>query len=285
MPISCAQGAESEIVIVSLVRSNAGGNIGHLSMRNRLCVAASRARCGVYFIGDDSTLALKSGHWRTLISYFEDQNAIDSSIPLCCPRHPDRPAFSLTNTDFSLFKPSHVCDYPCEEVLPCDHVCSLTCHSGDHGQCKEPVSFTFSPCGHSQTRMCYQDEEILSCKTKIMHKFEKCDHSTEKECWEAKGMRKFRLKCQELCGKELKCGHMCKLHCFEDCASAPCKDCQEIEKERERIKLQILIKAIGSKRKELDAEIQKLKDAGDQGIVVMQVHPDDDTAQSYFMVR
>jgi hypothetical protein len=65
------------------------------------------------------------------------------------------------------------------------------------------------------------------------------------------------------------------------CASAPCKDYEEIEKDKE---LHILIRAIGSRRKELDAEIQKLKDARDQGIVVKQVHPDDDTAQSYFMV-
>jgi hypothetical protein len=28
------------------------------------------------------------------------------------------------------------------------------------------------------------------------------------------------------------------------CASAPCKDCQEIEEEKERIKLHILIEAI-----------------------------------------
>jgi hypothetical protein len=65
------------------------------------------------------------------------------------------------------------------------------------------------------------------------------------------------------------------------CASAPCKDCKEIEKDKE---LHILIRANGSRRKELDAEIQKLKDVRDLGIVVKQVHPDDDTTQSYFMV-
>ncbi|KAG0617383.1 hypothetical protein M758_5G185900 [Ceratodon purpureus] len=284
--IDSFQGVESEIVIVSLVRSNAGGNIGHLRMRNRLCVAASRARCGVYFVGNDSTLAQKNPHWKTLISYFVDENAIDSSIPLCCPRHPDRLAFELSNTDVSKFEPSQVCDYPCGHVLPCKHSCNLTCHSGDnHGRCIEPVNFTFWPCGHSQTRKCYEDEERLSCKTKIMHEFVICKHITEMECWQVKGSRKASLKCRVICGKELKCGHLCKLQCSEDCASVPCKDCQEIEKEKERIKLQILIKAIDSKRKELDAEIQKLKEKGDEGIVVKQVHPDDDTALSYFMAK
>ena len=117
-----------------------------------------------------------------------------------------------------------------------------------------------------------------------MHRFENCDHSTEKECWEVKGKRKFQVKCQVLCGKKLACGHMCKLHCFEDCASAPCKDCQEIEKEKERIKLQILIKAVESKKKELDIEIKKLQEKGDEGISVTQVCPDDDTARAFFMV-
>jgi len=48
--------------------------------------------------------------------------------------------------------------------------------------------------------------------------------------------------------------------------------------------LQILIDAIASKRKELDVDIQKLKEEGDQGIVVTQVHPYNDTAQAFFMV-
>jgi hypothetical protein len=38
------------------------------------------------------------------------------------------------------------------------------------------------------------------------------------------------------------------------------------------------------KKEELDVEIQKLKEKGDQGIVVSQVHPDDETAQAFFMV-
>jgi hypothetical protein len=148
--------------------------------------------------GHDSTLAKKSAQWRTLITYFGDRNAIDASMHLCCYRHTERPLFALMGTDASLFKPSHVCYYPSEEVLPCDHVCSLTCHSRDRRRCKEPVSSTFSPRGHSETRMCNEDEEILSCNTKIMHKFGKYDHSTEKECSEVKGTRNFQVKRQVL---------------------------------------------------------------------------------------
>jgi hypothetical protein len=133
--------------------------------------------------------------------------------------------------------------------------------------------------------MCYADVADLVCKRKVIHTFTDCQHSTEKECGEVSGSRKRRLKCQVVCGKELdKCGHMCKLHCSETCGSAPCEDCLELEKEKEKIRKQILLKAIDSKRKELDEEITKLKGKGNEGIVVKQVYPDDETTQSYFMV-
>lgn len=253
-------------------------------MRNRLCVATSRARCGVYFVGNHTTLAQNFAHWKTLISYFENLNAIDSSISLCCPRHPDRPPFALSNTSASQFQSCDVCECPCREVLPCGHVFSHTYHSEAHTQCKAPVDFTFRLCGHSRTRMCYQDEEELFCKRKVTHKFTRCEHSAEKECWQLTGFRKLHLKCRVVCGKELKCGHMCKLHCSENCDSAPCEDCEKIEKVKEKIKLQIRIPAIANKRKELDEEISKLKEKGNEWIVIKQVHPDDDTSQSYFMV-
>ena len=47
------QGEENEIIILSLVRSNNNENkIGFLSIHNRVCVALSRARRGLYCIGN-----------------------------------------------------------------------------------------------------------------------------------------------------------------------------------------------------------------------------------------
>lgn len=47
------QGEENEIILLSLVRSNnEQKRIGFLSVKNRVCVALSRARCGFYVIGN-----------------------------------------------------------------------------------------------------------------------------------------------------------------------------------------------------------------------------------------
>ncbi|MCL4127039.1 UNVERIFIED_CONTAM: hypothetical protein GTU68_001722 [Idotea baltica] len=46
------QGEESNIILLSLVRSNAEGKVGFLRIDNRVCVALSRARYGMYIIGN-----------------------------------------------------------------------------------------------------------------------------------------------------------------------------------------------------------------------------------------
>ncbi len=42
------QGDENDVVIVSFVRSNKESRIGFLAIQNRLTVALSRAKCGMY---------------------------------------------------------------------------------------------------------------------------------------------------------------------------------------------------------------------------------------------
>lgn len=75
------------------------------------------------------------------------------------------------------------------------------------------------------------------------------------------------------------------MHCSESCESAPCEDCLEIERAKEKIRLQIRIEAIANKKEELKEDIAKLYEKVSEGIVVKQVHPDDDTAQSYFLAK
>lgn len=50
------QGQENDIIIISLVRSNREKQIGFLAQSNRLCVAISRARCGLYLFGNKNQL-------------------------------------------------------------------------------------------------------------------------------------------------------------------------------------------------------------------------------------
>lgn len=58
------QGRENDIILLSLVRSSKSRKIGHLSSPNRLCVAISRARCGLYLFGNDGQLKRASKPWK-----------------------------------------------------------------------------------------------------------------------------------------------------------------------------------------------------------------------------
>lgn len=46
------QGEENDVVIISLVRSNNDDQIGFLNNSNRICVALSRAKLGLYIFGN-----------------------------------------------------------------------------------------------------------------------------------------------------------------------------------------------------------------------------------------
>jgi superfamily I DNA and/or RNA helicase len=58
------QGDENKYIIVSLVRSGVD-NIGFLDSLNRRCVAQSRAKCGLYFVGNADTLVKRTIHGKT----------------------------------------------------------------------------------------------------------------------------------------------------------------------------------------------------------------------------
>jgi superfamily I DNA and/or RNA helicase len=68
------QGREKEVVVLSLVRSNAQGDIGFLADVRRMNVALTRARRKLVVIGDSATLAAHPFYQR-LIGHFEEAAA------------------------------------------------------------------------------------------------------------------------------------------------------------------------------------------------------------------
>lgn len=54
------QGEECKIILLSLVRNNAEKRIGFLAIENRVCVALSRAKQGLYIMGNIDLLCEKS---------------------------------------------------------------------------------------------------------------------------------------------------------------------------------------------------------------------------------
>ncbi len=68
------QGREKEAIVISLVRSNEGGEIGFLSDLRRTNVAMTRARRKLLMIGDSATLSADPFYAR-LIAHFESRGA------------------------------------------------------------------------------------------------------------------------------------------------------------------------------------------------------------------
>ncbi|KAG8914739.1 hypothetical protein FRC00_011180 [Tulasnella sp. 408] len=88
------QGEEGRVVILSLVR-NSGGNpaaskgIGFLKSKNRTNVALSRAKEGMYILGNADDLA-RSEMWSGVIAELKRQDAIGPALPIACHRHPEK---------------------------------------------------------------------------------------------------------------------------------------------------------------------------------------------------
>ena len=189
------QGDENDIIIVSLVRSNKGGDIGFLNTINRYCVAVSRARCGVYFVGNDVTLCKKSEHWRYLCKMMGEEACagIGPAIPLRCPRHPTcaRPATKAEDINLE----QGICRIRCSFLMPCGiHRCSKPCHADGaqfHDHCMHRLKFR-SLCGHDNERKCH--------------------------------MRELDFACPRPCKVPLPCGHPCPHLCGQPCAEE-CKAC------------------------------------------------------------
>lgn len=81
------QGEESKIILLSLVRSNNDDKIGYLSLKNRICVALSRAKHGFYMIGNMNLLAKNSSTWKLISKELQEQDAIGETLCLCCQTH------------------------------------------------------------------------------------------------------------------------------------------------------------------------------------------------------
>ena len=75
------QGEESEIILLSLVRSNKRRDIGFLATENRIAVVLSRAKFGFYIVANMDCLAEASSTWRKIRDIMKWLNVIGEKIP------------------------------------------------------------------------------------------------------------------------------------------------------------------------------------------------------------
>lgn len=52
-------------------------------------VALSRAKEGLFILGNAAQLASRSGMWRRVIEELEHKGSVGAAIPIACHRHPD----------------------------------------------------------------------------------------------------------------------------------------------------------------------------------------------------
>ena len=66
--VDASQGAESDIIVLSFVRSNGRGSIGFVSDARRLNVALTRGRQSLIMVGDAATLSKDRGDVGALLA-------------------------------------------------------------------------------------------------------------------------------------------------------------------------------------------------------------------------
>lgn len=239
------QGEEAKVIIISLVRSNADQRCGFLRTSNRINVLLSRAKHGMYIIGDSSTYG-GVPMWSQVLQILRSDDNIGEKLDLRCPRHPDT-VISVSQPDhFLQFAPEGGCQAACDRRLACGHACVTRCHAQplhDAVKCLEPcprprkdcqhscrllcgdtcpekclveladTTLTL-PCGHDyKSPICWQalDMASIRCTEPVTHIVSGCEHRIVLPCHADVLSKSFT--CPEKCDALLPCGHSCRKAC------------------------------------------------------------------------
>lgn len=237
------QGEEAKVIVISLVRSNDEKKCGFLKTSNRINVLLSRARHGMYIIGNTDT-ARSVPMWDKVVTILEKNGNVGRNLELCCPRHEETPIGVSKPDDFSIFSPEGGCNIRCNSQLRCGHACINKCHSDalhnavrclrrcqrmkkgcDHeclkpcgdpcdSKCKTPVLNITLPCGHVEKSLaCHlaQAPETVKCQVSVTTVLPGCKHTVKVRCCELPLAPNYS--CKATCGAPLGCGHDCKQTC------------------------------------------------------------------------
>jgi AAA domain len=241
------QGEEASVVVISLVRSNPQNRCGFLRTSNRINVLLSRAKHGMYIIGNSMT-SIHVPMWADVIEILRRNEKIGPGLELQCPRHPDTPITVSDPDDFPRLSPEGGCNLRCVNRLSCGHACVQKCHSEmlhDAVYCLEPCQRSRKGCDHPCPVKC-GDKCPSKCMVKVFQKDRRldCGHLIETlPCWQSQDLSTVRCpvpvkktvpdcthevtvachvdiaspkyKCTAQCRTVLACGHSCKNQCFE----------------------------------------------------------------------
>eukprot|EP00597_Dinobryon_sp_UTEXLB2267_P011576 CAMPEP_0170130372 /NCGR_PEP_ID=MMETSP0020_2-20130122/22548_1 /TAXON_ID=98059 /ORGANISM="Dinobryon sp., Strain UTEXLB2267" /LENGTH=2695 /DNA_ID=CAMNT_0010365113 /DNA_START=8 /DNA_END=8092 /DNA_ORIENTATION=- len=242
------QGEESDIVLLSLVRSNKENKAGFVKIPNRVCVALSRARCGLYVFGNFEMIRSSSSLWDDICNFVDSRQQLGSSLQLQCENHPNEKGTEVFCVEDFRHSPNGGCMRPCQGLFPvCSHPCELLCHPMSHdgiicnhicekprppncthsclkpcgvdcGPCSVRVIRVRNQCGHSLTVFCGDDVEDAKC-TNPCSTTQLCGHPCREQCHHN---HPPNYKCRDPCQRtKMTCSHPCPKKCFEPCG--PCQ--------------------------------------------------------------
>lgn len=233
------QGEENNIILLSLVRSNEEGNVGFLRTDNRVCVALSRAKHGLYITGNMEVLSASSKLWSKVREDLTNMGSIGNFLTLRCQNHPEQLISVSSGKDFLDKSPEGGCLENCYSPLPhCNHTCPRICHIDDQDhklyKCREPCPKTLCgldhpcpkkcweecapcnilvekllPCGHSHSIPCYISPEKYKCPSQVEKEIALCQHKVIMPCHQDPKL----FQCPTDCDTRLDCGHKCRNKC------------------------------------------------------------------------
>ncbi|KAJ8358613.1 hypothetical protein SKAU_G00151380, partial [Synaphobranchus kaupii] len=210
------QGEENDIILLSLVRSNLEGRVGFLQIANRVCVALSRAKKGLYCVGNMGLFG-RVQLWSGILHTLREADQVGPALTLCCQNHPGTRTLVSRADDFRQ-APEGGCALPCEFRLDCGHVCTRACHpyDADHKkfECTKPCQKVLCTLGHHCPDLCYQ--QCDDCRVRVEKVIPDCSHKQMVPCYKDP----LDFVCQVPCQKRLKCGHPCDTVCGEWCTAS-----------------------------------------------------------------
>ena len=216
------QGEEADIVDISLVRSNPRGDIGFMKEAQRVNVLMSRARHGMFFLGNSSTLreSRKGRHvWNPILDALQHQGQLLKGLPTYCQMNQADEAIQLSSIqDFRTFRPNGGYNRLCNFRMDCGHVCNLNCHPFDREHervqknCCEPCMRIPPEChmNHPCPKLC--KDNCGPCTAKIGPIRLNCGHLTDLiSCHDTRNeeaTKRLSRTCQHIVSHKVSpCGH------------------------------------------------------------------------------
>ncbi|GLV42804.1 uncharacterized protein CBL_03544 [Carabus blaptoides fortunei] len=221
------QGEENKIILLSLVRSNADGNVGFLKIDNRICVALSRAKEGMFILGNMDILTQSNAVWPQIKAALEENGSLGTDLTLQCQVHPDQQTEVRKAEDF-LKVPEGGCSKLCAKQLDCGHTCASMCHVADRDHTKYKCKFNCTKIlcelDHPCPDFCFQECKLCMVPMQVTLK---CGHTHMLPCHMHDTSN---YKCDTIVDVVLDCGHAAKKPCHKSMAKFPCPHPCEVRK-------------------------------------------------------